>query len=358
MTYFNPTEAPAVHIEVLPPSTTAALVEYKAVSSNHSTRDSLVVTAWVPGKQMSTVGSDGDTWHANNCEGCQFYTDELEIDVDEVEIWSSRYDADVELRGTAYAYSPCPCYNDGLGEVSFPCPAGLDGPGDEDSDVMLSTEYMRYTVAYDKRGVWRDYASQQAIDFFDGEVRGTNTYPAVNTFNDNSICWGDNSMAESLFECADIFSSSPANEDLVSFHQHQRNTERCESDDTDVVIPGAFKVTEYNHRGKALVCAAAALHPNAFVLLASSGCRLYEGVATVEAMLYQNVAIDDDTVLDVWATEVTPVGKRLLFYSYPVNDEDNGGQHIFLGQVPQDFNLEPCESHLQQSSAQAELAKA
>ena len=344
MSYFNPSEAPAVHIEPLPASTTAALVEFKPVSSQHFTRESLVVTAWVPGKDMETVGSDPDSWRENNCEDCQFYTDELEIDVQEVEIYSSQHDCDVELRGTAYAYSPCPCYNGGIDDVSFPCPQGYDGPGEEDSDVKLSTEYMRYTVAYHKGDVWRDYASQQAIAFSDDGVQGTDPYPAVNTFNDNSICWGDNTQAESLLQCADTYSSSPANEDLVSFHQHQRNTEKCESDDTCISIAGAFKVSDYNHRAKALVCAAARLHQNAFVLLASSGCRIYEGVATVEAMLYPNVAVDDDTILDVWATEPTSVGKRLLFYSYPVNDEDNGGSHLFLGQVPQDFNLEPCES--------------
>ena len=97
MSFFSPTEAPHVYVEPLPATTQAVLVECKPVSNQKSTRDCLVITAWVPGKPMRTVGTDHDVWVENNCHDCDYYTEDMEIDATDVEIYSSRLGADLSL---------------------------------------------------------------------------------------------------------------------------------------------------------------------------------------------------------------------------------------------------------------------
>ena len=91
---------------------------------------------------------------------------------------------------------------------------------------------------------------------------------------------------------------------------------------------------------------------SAYLLLATSGATINSGVTYIPAKFYKDVAVDEDTVINVWATDVMPVGKRLLFIENAPDSDTNG---LFLGQVEADFNLQPCISIQQQSSEQAEL---
>ena len=73
------------------------------------------------------------------------------------------------VRGTVYFDSPCPCYENGIGDVEFPCAAGHDGPEERDSDVELTCSYMSYGVIRGMSGVLiTDWAQQQGVVFRDG----------------------------------------------------------------------------------------------------------------------------------------------------------------------------------------------
>ena len=84
--------------------------------------------------------------------------------------------------------------------------------------------------------------------------------------------------------------------------------------------------------------------------MTASGAVNHASTAAVPVELYRNVAVDDDTVLDVWVSDVVPAGCRLMFLMYPEEQKS-----VFIGQIPSDFNLEPCESIKQPSSDAAEL---
>ena len=117
----------------------------------------------------------------------------------------------------------------------------------------------------------------------------------------------------------------------------------AERDNT--IIP----LSAYNHRPKGVVVASVDAHLNAYFLLSVSGVPQHNKTITLPVELYRNVAVDDDTVLDVWVSDVVPAGCRLMFLQY------SNESSIYLGQIPTDFNLEPCESIKQPSSAVAEL---
>ena len=86
--------------------------------------------------------------------------------------------------------------------------------------------------------------------------------------------------------------------------------------------------------------------------MSAVGSKTNGAVAYIPVYSYSNVAVDDDTVINVWATGVLPTKTRLLFYQDQTDSDYNG---LFIGQVPHNFNLNPCNSPLQQSLEQAEL---
>lgn len=351
MSFFNPETAPAVHLEPLPLQTIAAKVSYGPLkfSKDQDADDCLVITAWVPGKDMSTVDDgDADDFYENYCSRCSYNTDEYEYDADGEEFHVE--DEEVIIRGSITTTSPCPCYAQGLEEVDFPCPAGYDGPEEHESDQVLTAHYMVYAAGYRNGLIVWNQAYQQGIRFGDNQIYGTDQFKAINTFDNSTICWGDNTSPGALADVVDAFNRSPCNQDLLSFEAHNENATDCHDNDRDTPIANAFPVNHLNGRQTAVVCATARDNANAFVLLAASGCHLQDNVAIVGTQLYRNVAIDDDTILDVWASEVTPVGKRLLFYRYDESEGGAEGDAVYLGQVPQDFNLEPCLSLVVPSS--------
>jgi hypothetical protein len=201
-----------------------------------------------------------------------------------------------------------------------------------------------------------DYAAQQACCEEDGVVLLGSEERAINTFDGrNNICWGSNHEGMSLLEIESQYKTAPCNEDLLSFDGHEDGTDSC-TDDPEDPLDTAIWLGDYNHRPRALACANAAGMPNAYILLATSGVKTNDtGIAYVPVALYENVAVDDDTVLNVWVSDELPIGKRLMFFQY---GNDESFRSIFLGQIPTDFNLEPCKSAAQQLSEQAELAKA
>ena len=149
------------------------------------------------------------------------------------------------------------------------------------------------------------------------------------------------------------YTCSRVNEDLCAFDYVQSETGDLEvavNDWIEAVDPAekedylsiADHITPITPGGElAVVVVTSKLFTEAFVLLASSGCSITRKVAHVLVRKYRDVAVDDDTVLDVWAlTYLTPACALFL----------QGETSVYLGQVPSTFSLEPCKSIKQQSS--------
>ena len=377
MTLLNPTEAPLVHVEMLPESSIAASVNLAGTSS--AGRDQIKIATWAPGKDTmfgEGSGEDADDWVETHCHDCRWHTDEVEWDADNQEVDTP--EGYLQLINTYYTQSPCSCYDDGVSSVSFPCHEGLDGPGDSDGeDADLDTSQLKYEI---KLTLYKSlnavpvqtYAMQQGADIKDGEVYVNSLHESVNTYScDNHICWNDNSQGNSLIEVETAYIASEANEDLCSFHTHQYGAKKCRDEATNIKVPEAVPTPDVPHPdasedaswsidnphtigplGKGLAVAHAHTHPSAYMLLATNGAHLNGSLAYIPVYMYPQVAIDDDTIANVWATEPLPTGKRLLFTT--IKDEDNEFQTLLLGAVDPNFNLSSCRSAQQLSSAQAE----
>ena len=202
---FNPTTAPAVHIEQLPSNAIAAEACAGEYTGRTTNTYALYIGVWAPRSTPMKCkgGGDEESFVDSTCYECDYHREEIEVDLSyhDVEVEDSTYGT-LYLHGTAYASSPCPCYDNGIGEVEFPCAAGHDGPGEEDSDVELDCSYMQYGVVRSLHGVMiTDWAQQQGIQFnSDGLAYATQAYRAINTFENNprNICWGNNDSGNNL----------------------------------------------------------------------------------------------------------------------------------------------------------------
>ena len=348
MSYFSPDTAPAVHIELLPSS--ASAVDAKLDTTNN--KPVLSITTWAAGEPISVTAnseSSSEDFVEYTCCDCQYFTDEMEHHADGEEVNG------LTLTGTYYTYSPCPAYENGISSVCFPCENGNDGPSDsEDEDV--STANMRYTMQYEPSFETLIPVCErifiQAITFDDDIILVSDTHSAINCYDNGTVCWGDLEHPSNLSDMLVLYTESPGNEDLTSISSHQDGDYDAKHG-CDTERPTAVRCTHYDHRGKAVVVATAMWNTAAFLLLSASGCPVNNNVAYVPVTLFPNVAVDDDTILNVYATEVLPSKTRLLFYYTANNDEEYNGQVI--GQVPSTFSLKSCTSHLPQSSGQAEL---
>ena len=345
MTLLTPTQAPLVHLEPLP-----ACKDGAVMATTKGTK--LTITVWPGnGSDLSCVSGSLDSFVERYCYDCQYHTEEMEW-----EAGNGNYEVyingeDRYLTGTFYTESPCGAYNNGIGDISWPCYAGHEPEGDEET---LDGTHMAYSNELDFSCLPMDqnltYAFQQAMYVSDGIVYVGGREASINTFANNDICWGNNSIPPDLLQIANLFSRSEGNDDLTSPSTHQENAAECENSYDDMVVdtdngsplPRALPISS-NEQGLALVCATAVAHTSAYLLLGSSGTAINEGVAYVPVRHYSNVGVTDDIVCNVWASDVLRCGKRLLF----VEDREHNSKLMsaqFIGQVNPDFNLEPCKS--------------
>ena len=358
MSLLQPTEAPCLHIELLPSRAKAVMVEYKHLTTKTYDGPSINISTWAPGLDMPCrSGQTLEEFSEMHCDDCEYNTDEMEVNTNGNYDYEIDVDGDTRtITGTFYTHSPCSRYDNGIGDISFPCYAGHE-PEEEDDDNYgpLSTKYMRYTHVFRDApfAIEDSKAKQQNLEYLEHDdddipdgFYATPSTSAINCFDNDSICWGDNSLGDSLLQIESIYTTSDANEDLLSFESHVNNANEVAEMYSEIHYPDALGFSDHDHRGKAVVVASARTMTSAFVLLGASGAYLKNGVAYTTAQYYKNVAVDDDHILDVWATDVLPTGVRLLF----LENSDEDFNCLFLGQVPFDFNLQPCESLLAPSS--------
>ena len=344
MRFFSPTEAPLVHIEILPDVAKAveAYVRY----------GTLFIDTWAEGSDIPcAAGSDLEAFEQETCQECELYTDSLTIDMSDDEVYHSSY-GDVTISDSqVQIYSPCCCHSDSITEVQFPCRMGHEPETEEDPDLTLTAEFMQYSVSYELTSDFHKskssvmyYAQQQPLTIYQDQVWTANPATAINTFErDNRICWGELNTPNNLLQAEASFTKSYANQDLCSFETHQENANDLNSlafPEDYYVLDGAVPVDNSIKRPKAAICAAAAHTVGSFMLLKTAQASGIGPIAFVIAYLYKNVAITDDNIIDVWATEVMPIGKRLLFVSNNQSGLNNG---LYIGQVDPNFNLSPCE---------------
>ncbi len=243
MTLLNPTEAPTAHVEMLPPSSIAVEVTTGDSIDTTNSTSKIYIKTWAPGDSLMEGdgggGDDPDDWVESNCDSCRFHTDEIEHQANGTTI-DTEY-GELEIRGTYYTLSPCPCYDEGISSVSFPCEEGLDGPEDGDSDYTeLETAYLTYKVQlklYPCGSSYpiNQYVTQQACKVDENhDVYVGRAGTAVNTYSgDHHVCWGDNDPGNTLLEVQLNYIDSEANEDLCSFSTHQGDASRCQTNSTD-----------------------------------------------------------------------------------------------------------------------------
>ena len=370
MTLFNPSEAPRLHIELLPSNTKAVgiqISEYHQRYNHHPL--CYYITVWAPRSAPLACRDkfDDELFLEEHCYECQWHTESLEVDVDDQ--YSSYDGYEVTLHGYASAYSPCPCYSDGLGEVSWPCLEGHDGPEDEeyqiDSDETINASFLSYgiiidTTTYSKVG---DFAQQQGCLIEDGNVYVTERYRAANTFEGSPyrICWGESLTPNNLQTIEQTFTTTFANEDLLSFSAHNdfavsiqdEIDEFTESADGSVVsdmfmhLPNALPFT-YEGAPMGIAIASVSTNLEAFMLMAASGAHIRDGFAMARVAQFTNVAVTEDFIATVWVSEELKAGVRLMYLDHPQDG------HILLGQIPLNFDLS-CKSIKPQSSDAEEL---
>ena len=369
MTLFNPSEAPKLHIELLPSNTKAVGVQV-AEYHKHRGADPLCyyITVWAPRSTPLACRDsfDDERFLEENCYDCEWHTECLEVDVDDM--YGHYNGEEVVLYGYANAYSPCPCYSDGLGEVSWPCPAGHDGAdGDEyqnDTDETLNASFLSYGIIIDTTNYSKvtDFAQQQTCIVVDDNVFVSSQYRAANTFDGspNKICWGQSLTPNNLQTIEQTFTTTFANEDLLSFVAHNDFAESLQenvddynfNNDNDVMdyfryLPNALP---FSYEGKPMGIAIASVATNleAFMLMAASGSHIREGFAMTRVAQFNNVAVSDDFIATVWVSEELKAGVRLMYLDHPQDG------HILLGQIPLNFDL-TCKSIKPQSSDAEEL---
>ena len=370
-TFFTPTEAPVCHLELLPNTATAVLV-----SAGNWTRGSganvkhypfaVHISTWASGPNMDCVtGTSLDDFCDNVCQNCRYYDSIVDLDMDDYEVeYQGEY---VTISGDVRATSPCPAYDNGIGDVSWPCMADNEGP---DSETLgeLETTYMRYThVMQLETPAWYTLsmqAIQQASDIYEDPEGSAyqclivgDEHRAINTFDgSNEICWGENTEGFDLANAAVIYSGSDANEDLLSFEGHQEGTYQCNEDDLEDILPNSHLLRSCTNN-KAVVVAHAAGTPNAYILFASSGATVDSYTASIPVYEYKSVQIMPDVVATVWVSDELPTGIRMMFMFDPTVTQgaEIGFNCQFLGQVPSNFSLEPVEQNTVDVSPEKQL---
>lgn len=347
MNFFSPTEAPPVHIELLPDSAHAVDV--------YTSANMLTIMTWASGSSIPCIGESNQSFIDDNCDGCEFHCSELEINMNGNELHT--HHGDLYCLDTSVRFaSPCTAYEDGIDSVSFPCAADHDGPKEAPSELTLDAEHMVYGFTYDLTAnlFHTDYAAIQAAVATEDGVCLTDAYHTINTYSsDNHICWGETKSPRNLLEAETTFTKSFANEDLCSFDTHICNARDIHSyvEDENYELRDSVIALPTTTRPQAVVAAPINSMASSFVLLGSSGCRINNNVAYVPVYMYSNVAIDDDTVTNVWVSDVLPsINKRLMFVYF---DDSSFTNAVYLGQIDSNFNLQPCKSTLPQSSEQA-----
>lgn len=308
------------------------------------------LTAWF-GEGHDYLEYEGSTdrddileeFEEEHCKGCDYYFDTYTDDPP-----SNLEDCDGNSAISVTYRSQCPCKEDGISYVNFPCAAGHDDPTDTEVDLSGPMPPMAYSVSLSPFDgtVVKDRALIQAItrDVGTDTWLCTSSWPTLNTYADGSICWGQNNHPESLPVLVDQFCEAPANADLVKPFQYLEYCNLVRSSTPSRPIKGCLIEAG---------CVAALLvsitsHSSAYLLLRGSGYPADDGVIAVG--LHHHVHMQDGLALAGYRTTAI---HGWCWFVLPSSESDEPFQAELITQIP---DPTPCSSTPPSSSAPVALA--
>lgn len=312
-------------------------------------RDVLRLTAWMPNAFASyefdeNTGDDLESFKSNTCEGCDYYFDTYNDDDPRTE------DSDGNEAISVTYRSRCPCYRDGIEDVSFPCAAGHDEPEGLSWHAWRYGDLPPMAFAIDLHpkigfchsiSAWMQSADpeQQLI---------SDQWQSINCYDTDLVCWGnDNDTPSSLPEAVATYGDSICNDDLLSPSEFLSNCSIVRRRTPihavkGAVIGGGFTAALLVH---------AAEHPAAYLLLRGSGHDASGGVILAGLQQHSEGGIDG------FITQANSRGLCwFITYAKDMPDADNNLQAVLLGQIPHPLATSPCSSPAPSSSAPVAVA--
>lgn len=322
-------------------------------------RPSIRLTAWMPDQHgyltfSADIDNDDDNdafevFYQDNCRGCDYYFNEKDIEPTDAGL-DEHNDLGNEVLSVTVR-SCCPAYRSGLEEVHFPCAAGYDEPESSSSFSSISNAAPPMAYAIDLHpstgeriwdGVW-----MQRINTV--SRLGTTEYPTLNTYSDRSVCWGnDNTVPQTIPEMIQQVLDSPANEDLGTAGDFERNRIQACTEICHEPLSGSFIGPGFD----AALLVHAAHQSSAYLLLRGSGFEADNGVIAVG--LRHHIHEQDGQILKGYIT--SPGFNDLCWFLVHKTHEhfQVSTRALLLGQIPNPHH--PCTSTEPSSSELAALA--
>jgi hypothetical protein len=221
---------------LIPDAPPAGRLEFMPALAHAATATSalgnVTLRAWVPGFEMDleACGESEESFREDNCVGCSYYFDSYELthtELDEVKItglpdWAGE-------AASITVYSACPASDDGIGEVSFPCRAGCDGPSDEVGGSYTGPPMLfelTFKALPRSRSVYWQSAESRAWAQAAYVTTSADGVPllclagnerSLNIHGEGEICWGDNPAPVDLASTVESYAYSKFNDDLMSY---------------------------------------------------------------------------------------------------------------------------------------------
>ena len=316
------------------------------------------ITAYMPDRFGVCSSGDGDdddaieeAFMADNCHSCDHYFGD-----GEGECSNGQTDDAGNIIISCSVRSQCPCYDSGLGDVSWPCAEGHDEPnwGGKEDDFDMPP--MAFAIDLNQQSLAvRDISAwvQQIAQDTGGQWWTGERLRAVNAYDTELVCWGnDNSTPSSLPEAVATYCDAPANNDLLPISSFKSNAQRARYQSCHSGVIDALQVGPgYD----ALLLASATATPEAYLLLRASGFTATNGLI-IAGLTAASHTLDDGTTVPAYLTDPVINGRSWLLIDNPAALDEGGdragSQGLLLGQIqstptqPTCDSLEPSSSEL------------
>ena len=357
--------------EWLPSGASACSVQI-AHRSDGRGQQCLQYNVWVPRgydyiecEDRQNEGYEG--FFQNVCRRCDYYRGgetfgvECDSDHDELPDWAQMVQIVVQ--------SKCPCFEDGLDEVDFPCEAGHDDPDDsaeyggdlvdEISPSMVFSLQRTFFHASWRESRYSRCDDQQSGSAYmqrilavpsAGELRVNDRRQAFNVYDCGRICWGESSSPDSLAEMVAHYFDMNTNDDILKCHEFRDNASAVASEAPRRAVPAIGRLDEHGLLIKdgcfdAVMAAHPVITPDLYLLFGGCGFKpTPDGLIVVGLTAISN---------HQFVTEpCDAIGGLVLMFERGIASNPN--LLTFVGQQANQPNPQPCSSPTTTSSAPAE----
>jgi hypothetical protein len=359
LTRLQPTQAPWLHVQALPEGYLLATgSHYTDIASTHiNPRRYERITVYLPDgygiSDHAAPNLDDDEieerFFAEHCRNCDYYFEDQSGSCDGL-----TDNNDNPIRSCTVA-SKCPCYEDGVRSVDFPCEEGYSDPFQSDSPGVFRLPPMAFAVDLFARDLQCRAISAwvQSIQRHDDQWLSGPHLRAINTFDSDLVCWGDdNTRPVSLPEAVTTYIDAPSNDDLLPLSSFIANANRARHDQHVCLITALQVQKGYD----ALLLASAAATPEAYLLLRGSGLPAADGLI-ICGLTRASHTLEDGTTVPAYLTDPVIDGRSWLLIDNPAA-LDEGGERwdstaLLLGQIQSTSTPAPCDSPAPSSSEPA-----